>query len=466
MVDSNGGFGSTLVLDSDDYPQIAYQAASPSTHDLNYARRTDSQWVIEVVDTEGDTGWVLQSLALDDVGHPHIGYGGHQYSKFRYTHWTGSAWITEDVGFDTNDWGYSGGSFALDSNGYPHFAYCAQGPDLELELRYAHWTGSEWAIEVVDLADCWYSTSVKLDANDRPHISYYDQGYGNLKYAHWTGSGWDSQVVDSNGSVGLPNSLAVDVDGHPHISYYSWTYGMLKYARWTGSSWEIQDVDSAGGEAYLLGTALALGVNDHPHIAYADDNSHALKYAYWTGNEWEIGIVDVGGYIFLGSLVLDDAGNPHISYTDGSGNLQYAIGTPPPPLLLDKQAKPVSGLYNNDTLTYTLTLSGAGRSVRLWDPLPDTVRYISGSLTGTVTPMAVYSPTSRAILWQGTLPTATVQTIRFQVTPGITGTGSLLLAPPIVNTAWLTDTDNDRSVLDTVIVNGRHVYLPLIVRNR
>jgi predicted nucleotidyltransferase len=129
-------------------------------------------------------------------------------------------------------------------------------------------------------------------------------------------------------------------------------------------------------------------------------------------------------------------------------------------LSLSKQATPIDGLRNNETLTYTLELSGPGLNVRLWDPLPPSVRYVAGS----VTPPAMYSPTVRAVVWQGVLPTDTVQTIRFQVTPGITGTGSLYLAQPIVNTAWLTDTAHDIGVSASIIVNGWRVYLPLTQR--
>jgi hypothetical protein len=67
-------------------------------------------------------------------------------------------------------------------------------------------------------------------------------------------------------------------------------------------------------------------------------------------------------------------------------------------------------------------------------------------------------------MWQGTTPTDTAQVIRFQVTAGITGTGSLSLSLPIVNTAWLTDTESGWSVSATVIVNGYYLYLPLILR--
>ena len=69
------------------------------------------------------------------------------------------------------------------------------------------------------------------------------------------------------------------------------------------------------------------------------------------------------------SLALDGSGWPHISYNAYNNNdLRYARLMPSPSL--DKQATPRAGLRNNETLTYTLTISGPGLSVCLWDPLP------------------------------------------------------------------------------------------------
>jgi hypothetical protein len=131
------------------------------------------------------------------------------------------------------------------------------------------------------------------------------------------------------------------------------------------------------------------------------------------------------------------------------------------PLSLEKSAMPDYGLHQGSFLTYTLTLSGPGLNVRLWDPLPPSVHYVSGSLDGTVTPTAVYSPPAQAVLWQGTLPTDTVRQVRFQVTPTLTGLKWLSLSWPIVNTAWLTDTHSGIGVTATVAVNGGSLYLPL-----
>ena len=52
-----------------------------------------------------------------------------------------------------------------------------------------------------------------LDADDQPHISYYDETHGDLLYASWdpANSEWDIQVVpaDSGDDVGRFSSLAL-----------------------------------------------------------------------------------------------------------------------------------------------------------------------------------------------------------------------------------------------------------------
>ena len=162
------------------------------------------------------------------------------------------------------------------------------------------------------------------------------------------------------------------------------------------------------------------------------------------------------------SIALDRETRPHISYYDFTdGDLKHAHRLPA--LLLHKHAMPVDGLLNNDCFTYTLTISGPALDIYLWDPLPGAIVYIPGSLGSTLSPPPVYSTTVGGIIWQGTLPTDKVAAISYQVTPGITGTGSVSLSLPIVNTVWLTDTRYNKSVSAMNIVNGWPVYLPLIL---
>jgi hypothetical protein len=56
--------------------------------------------------------------------------------------------------------------------------------------------------------------------------------------------------------------------------------------------------------------------------------------------------------------------------------------------------------------------------------------------------------------------------IQFLAAPGVTGTGSLSLALPIVNTAWLTDMMSGYSVAARVMVNGYRAYFPILLHEQ
>ena len=48
-----------------------------------------------------------------------------------------------------------------------------------------------WTREAVDeIPKVGTHTSLALDSNGRPHISYYDESNGNLKYVRWQDTGW------------------------------------------------------------------------------------------------------------------------------------------------------------------------------------------------------------------------------------------------------------------------------------
>jgi hypothetical protein len=503
-VDSAGAVGkyTSLAVDSSSTPHISYYSGIESG-DLKYAIWTGSEWVSQTVDSGGAVG-EYSSLAVDGFGNPHISYYDHADTNLKYATWTGREWVSQTVDSDGAVGQYT--SLALDGSGNPHISYY---DDFNTNLKYAYRDGTGWHIQTVDSGS--YS-SLALDGSGNPHISY--SANGALKYAHWTGSEWVSQTVDS----GSYSSLALDGSDNPHISYYDEANDALKYATWTGSEWVSQTVDSDEWWHYFC-PSLALDDSSNPHISYIDGDD--LKYAYrdesgwhiqtvgdvgdsgggtslaldtdgnphisyyyglfgkfggysdimyttWTGSEWVSQPVGSGGwwwYYCCPSLTLDPDDYPRISYYDCSNDdLKYAHLIPS--LHLDKHASPSDGLRNNGILTYTLTLSSSGSTVQLWDSLPEALHYISGSITGTVTPMAVYSPAARTIVWEGILPAGTVHEVCFQVTPGITGTEALSLSLPIVNTAWVTSTYGEVGTSATVIVNAYRLYLPSIWKHQ
>ena len=49
-------------------------------------------------------------------------------------------------------------------------------------------------------------------------------------------AGWDIETVDSTGDVGTYTSIALDANGYPHISYHDEDNGNLKYACFNGTT--------------------------------------------------------------------------------------------------------------------------------------------------------------------------------------------------------------------------------------
>ena len=139
----------------------------------------------------------------------------------------------------------------------------------------------DWQIQAVDAANNvgrW--TSLALDRNDAPHISYQSASGGPaLRYARWTGTEWATQTVDPQAGGGEGCALTLDAAGRPHIVYYVSSSGnnILRYARWTGAAWQIETLSGASGPPDL-----ALDAIDQPHI-YAGG-----KYLFWNGSAWAV----------------------------------------------------------------------------------------------------------------------------------------------------------------------------------
>ena len=239
--------------------------------------------------------------------------------------WSFAAWTIETVDGDCDTWGNT--SIALDLNLNPCISY---RDFINKTLKFASWDGSSWIIQTVDNGDrvgLW--ASLAMHGNDG-RISYYDVIPGRLKYASWDGSSWNIERVDSSDNVhSFGTSLALNfrVGGVPNISYHDYTNGSLKYASWNGSSWDIQTVDS--GDKIGLWSSIALeGWSFLPRISYHDEAAGNLKYASLSGSTWTIQTVDsendVGSFSSL-ALGASYFGLPGISYFDfTNGDLKYA----------------------------------------------------------------------------------------------------------------------------------------------
>jgi hypothetical protein len=314
-----------------------------------------ADWVIQTVDPQDGQ---YSSLAFNTEGNPRISYFYQAEGNLKYAHFD-NGWQIENV-----DSGACSGtgqrcaldgdcpsgeecigtvgeftSLALDAEGNPHISYLGRFySSHSYDLKYAYYNGSSWQIETVDVDGSvgWY-TSLALDSEGKPHISYVDYDTHDLKYIYHNGTSWTvPQVV---GSAGNTTSLVIDSSNNPHICYndYSNYSYYLTCTHYNGSSWDEPEIVDPTYVDYI---SLAIDGSNHLHVSYwASFPVADLKYAYYDGAGWSVQTVlggrcsgtgtpcanndvcpsgetcagDVGMH---SSLALDSNGNPHISYNE------------------------------------------------------------------------------------------------------------------------------------------------------
>jgi hypothetical protein len=265
-----------------------------------FAMNASAEWKFNIPDGNIAKGY-WPSIALGSDENPHIAYRkGASGGILRYLRLTGSSWVNETVESGISSQG-GGVSLAL-SEGLPRICYFKDG----VGLRFAEKNGALWTIQTIDPTGGQYA-SLKIDPMGNYHIGYY--ALNDLKYAKWDGISWTTTTIDTGG-VGKWTSLALDSQGHPFISYQDSNKNNLKMANFSGVEWSTQTVDSNNGTGEY--TSIAIDSNDYPLISYNRFNTE-VWFASWNGTKWTIEQPGPFGGKYT-SLALDRVGNPYISF--------------------------------------------------------------------------------------------------------------------------------------------------------
>jgi hypothetical protein len=300
------GLWTSLALDSSGYPVVSYYEGVSQLlkvmhcNDPNCAGGNESISPIEGV---GETG-SHSSLALDASGKPVVSY---LESHLKVVHCNdvncagGNESITDPDMGDVGEYT----SLALDSSGYPVISYYDYFPSHK-DLKVLHCNdpncapggdGTPIPDDIINSpdtgGDVGQFTSLALDSNGHPVVSYYDATNGDLKVMHCNDANCDPTVPpppggaesiaspDTTGDVGQYTSLVLDAQGKPVVSYYDATKGDLKVLH-------CDDVDCSGDESLNITfpdtvgnvgqhTSLRLDAQGKPVVSYLDYTNGDLK---------------------------------------------------------------------------------------------------------------------------------------------------------------------------------------------
>lgn len=165
-------------------------------------------------------------------------------------------------------------------------------------------------------------TSLELDANDNPIISYYGRGVLNLAVCHSpTCSNPTMRVLDDGRRAGWWTSLELDSSGNPVIAYHNHDNSSLNIAVCSDPTCETAPtLKLLDGERYNGYTpSLVLDANNNPIIAYLDYSNLNLKLAVCSDPTCTappiLSVLDSAGNVgWYPSIALDSNGNPVMSY--------------------------------------------------------------------------------------------------------------------------------------------------------
>ncbi|MEO0225733.1 MAG: T9SS type A sorting domain-containing protein, partial [candidate division WOR-3 bacterium] len=304
-IDTAMGEGTSIAIDQSHRPHLFYYQSSRLFHSY----WDGSRWHKDFIDSAASYHNGGPGVVIDNQGRFHIAFFNRR-ERLSYGYYD-QGWKIEtvDTAFRTGDYC----DIALDRNQRPGIAYHRSTGTFSGYLRYAVKTGSAWQIYEHSSEYGGYNASLELDSLDHPHISDCTSwSTGDLRYIYYDSQGW--HYIKPTGTTTYTesySSIALDAQDRPQISFY-WAGGGgdnfdLRFTEKNTCTWRVHPVDHGirldkrGWENRIVidGGGLL-------HIVYHCHNSNLLKYARGQEGNWTTQIVDtIGGYSANTSIALD-----------------------------------------------------------------------------------------------------------------------------------------------------------------
>ncbi len=206
------GMGNSIALSDTGRLFVSYVDKTGALQRVKCKQKTrneDPPWydltggnVDETADSKGD---VTCTAVAEDT--PHIVYT--TFGDIINVAWDDGFWVYH---YNIDSQGSPYVSIAVREIGRPHIVYYDAGAS---QLKYAHYDGNNWVFEVIDeylgvYSGAGCSPSIKVDSAGNVHVAYYDAASTRLKYAFRSGSAGIPELI-ANEEVLIGNNL-MDMD--------------------------------------------------------------------------------------------------------------------------------------------------------------------------------------------------------------------------------------------------------------
>ena len=296
-------------------------------------------WRISTLDAAGDVdAWV--DLTLDGDGWPHLCAQNRFYGDLQYRWRDGLGWHFDVVEHLNSP---VGGRIALDPAGQPYVFY---GNPVSGLLTLAHRLDAQAGWELEHPMDWeWQSTPAPVEmlawsvaahpVSGVPQICYTwrqleDPAGCRLAWAERVPDGlghpWTVRVISDKAVdqlEGAGANLVLPADLNPRVSFFD--EGAQDLYLWSaggpGQSGQLTAVATAG----ISGRYNALAVDEagFPHLVYTDESNEVIRYLF--GSVETIAATGTYTQPRFTDIALDALGRPHVTfYDERSSDLMYA----------------------------------------------------------------------------------------------------------------------------------------------